>query len=254
MAGSQYLTAYILPVIADAASESGGMGQTFARWLAEDSALMLIISAAMTLLSLVVIAHMRRAKFSTFIAVGDKVKGKIVYACALVGIGGNFWITTVITSVFSKHRIEAYDAVSGGMDIRTSFAMLLAVAVLGPVLEEIIFRGIILDRLTIVMKPEIAIIIQGILFGLMHGNLVWISYATFMGMILGYIKVCTNSLKASVITHMAYNIGSPIGAIVMYSFMGIANPHIVLLLAGAVIMVYGLIAICKYQPENKIHP
>lgn len=245
MAASQYLTAYCLPLIFDALMENEGVIGSFAHFLVGDEAVMLIISGAITLLMIAVAAHVRRKKFSTFISMGDEINGKIARACVLIGIGGNFWISTIVTTVFSKKQIEAYDAASGALDVSSSFVMLLAVAVLGPILEEIIFRGIILSRLSDVMKTEIAVVVQAVFFGIMHGNLIWISYAVFMGIILGYIKVCTNSLEASTIAHMSYNIGSPIAAVVLYLFTAASNPYIMLMITGAAMMVYGLITVNK---------
>lgn len=245
MAASQYLTAYCLPLISDALAENEGIFGSLARFLVRDEAFMLIISGAITLIMIAAIAHVRRKKFSTFISIGDEISGKIVRACVLIGIGGNFWVSTIVTTAFSEKQIEAYDAASGALDVSSSFVMLLAVAVLGPILEEIIFRGIILSRLSGVMKTEIAVVVQAVLFGIMHGNLIWISYAAFMGIILGYVKVRTNSLEASTIAHMSYNIGSPIAAVVLYLFSAASNPYIMLMVIGAAMMIYGLITVHK---------
>ena len=207
--------------------------------------------SALLLIGLVwLIAKICRRKLADFVDWGRSVKGSMTYACVLVGIGGNFWTTVVMNSIFSQEAVDEYNAASSNMSVSSSLMALIGVAVLVPIMEEIIFRGIILNRLSAIMPVELAIILQAVAFGMMHGDIIWISYAAFMGLILGYIKVCTNSLKTSVVTHMAYNIASPIASIIGYSFMGIANASLILLLTGTFLMISGLISIYKYQPPQ----
>ena len=67
---------------------------------------------------------------------------------------------------------------------------ILSVVLAAPVLEEILYRGLIMKSLQRGMPVFIALIIQAVLFGLMHGQLIWVFYATFLGVLLGYkIKV-----------------------------------------------------------------
>ncbi|MCL2634259.1 MAG: CPBP family intramembrane metalloprotease [Oscillospiraceae bacterium] len=70
--------------------------------------------------------------------------------------------------------------------------------------EEFFARGIILKSL----KPYgtgFAIMVSGILFGLMHGNFQQLFYATVVGIVLGYIYVQTDSLLIPTILHAVFN-------------------------------------------------
>ncbi len=80
--------------------------------------------------------------------------------------------------------------------------------VLGPLLEESLFRGCLLPVLaqTIGMIP--AVVITAVLFALFHGptNLVhWVSF-TATGMAYGWMRVISRSTTAPAVMHAAYNL------------------------------------------------
>lgn len=64
-------------------------------------------------------------------------------------------------------------------------AMFLYVCVLGPVAEELLFRGLLLRTLAPFSK-KLAIFASALLFGLFHGNLLQTPYAFVLGLVLGY--------------------------------------------------------------------
>ena len=81
--------------------------------------------------------------------------------------------------------------------------------VLGPLLEESLFRGCLLPVLaqTIGMIP--AVVITAVLFALFHGptDLVhWVSF-TATGIAYGWMRVISRSTTAPAVMHAAYNFG-----------------------------------------------
>ncbi|MBQ4129281.1 MAG: CPBP family intramembrane metalloprotease [Ruminococcus sp.] len=80
----------------------------------------------------------------------------------------------------------------------------VSVAILPALVEEFAFRGIILGSLR-KYSDGLAVLVSGIVFGLMHGNFTQIPFATVVGLILGYIVVKTNSLLPSIIIHFLNN-------------------------------------------------
>lgn len=67
-------------------------------------------------------------------------------------------------------------------------AMFLYTCVLGPVAEELLFRGIVLRTLAPYGK-KLAIVVSALLFGLFHGNLLQTPYAFVLGLVLGYVAL-----------------------------------------------------------------
>ncbi|HHX61890.1 MAG TPA: CPBP family intramembrane metalloprotease [Epulopiscium sp.] len=99
----------------------------------------------------------------------------------------------------------------GLLDGANFFATLLFVGILSPIAEEIVFRGIMLDKLRI-YGDKIAICFTALAFGLFHGNLSQFFYAFALGLLFGYIATKTNRIKYTVIFHMGINI---IGGVMM---------------------------------------
>ena len=97
---------------------------------------------------------------------------------------------------------------SGGSDdIFSQYLMdgpgLLYVVILGPILEEIIFRGAILRSLEPFGK-NFAIVVSSLLFGLYHLSLFQGVFAFFIGLILGYCAL-RFSIKWAMLLHMINN-------------------------------------------------
>lgn len=82
--------------------------------------------------------------------------------------------------------------------------LLISTAVIPGIVEEIMFRGIILTNLAPYGKG-MAIVCSALLFGLMHMNPAQFFYTTLMGLILGYIYVKTRSIWICIIIHFTNN-------------------------------------------------
>ena len=80
----------------------------------------------------------------------------------------------------------------------------VTVAIVPALVEEFAFRGIILGNLR-KHSDSFAVLISGVVFGLMHGNFAQIPFATIVGLVLGYITVKTNSLLPAIIIHFLNN-------------------------------------------------
>ena len=113
---------------------------------------------------------------------------------------------------------------------------------LGPVTEELCFRGIMFSMLDRSGIHHIAVIvIQGFLFGLMHMNPVQSIYAFVLGVILGYLRYRYRTVIITVIVHVVFNV---FGTYVELSLagLGITENHYLLfggigLILTAVLMI-----------------
>ncbi|MBI62635.1 MAG: hypothetical protein CL775_01170 [Chloroflexi bacterium] len=82
---------------------------------------------------------------------------------------------------------------------------LLAV-ILGPICEEIIFRGYLFKILKIRLNNFYAIILNSIFFGIIHIELSAIIPAVILGISLSLIRLKTNNLIPSTIIHSLHNL------------------------------------------------
>jgi membrane protease YdiL (CAAX protease family) len=89
----------------------------------------------------------------------------------------------------------------------SSWTMILMTVVFAPVLEELLFRGIILKgMLNMKMNPTKAIVVSALIFGLIHGNPWQTTGAFFLGLVLGWVYQKTQSLIIPILLH-AFNNG-----------------------------------------------
>lgn len=87
---------------------------------------------------------------------------------------------------------------------------ILTVAVFGPIIEEILFRGIIFNSIEKLKKGIAPIIISSILFGLCHMISVQIVYTFFMGIVVAIVYSKTRNLIYPIIIHIVNNLLSAI--------------------------------------------
>ena len=113
------------------------------------------------------------------------------------------YVLNVVLNMLPKVADE-YLAIQDTL-IRFDFKRIFTVCVFAPVLEETVFRLLILRLGARFIPFWIMNVIQAVLFGIYHGNWVQGIYAFIIGMLFGYIMHVCEWLAASVIVHMAVN-------------------------------------------------
>lgn len=84
------------------------------------------------------------------------------------------------------------------------FAFLLFV-VIAPLMEELIFRGVMLDGLLRRYRPVTAILVSSVIFGLAHLNPWQFVTAFVLGCFMGWVYLRSGSLAGCVLIHMSAN-------------------------------------------------
>ena len=93
------------------------------------------------------------------------------------------------------------------------FAGVTLLAFVPCVLEETVYRGIFYNEYRKV-DPWKAVLLSGVLFGLMHGNLNQFVYATVMGILFALLIEATGSILSTMLIHFCINAWS---VVVMYA-------------------------------------
>ncbi len=132
-----------------------------------------------------------------------------------------------------KSAFESYgkmvDSITG---IGSSWVLLLAVVVVAPIGEELLFRGLIQGYGLKNFAPVLAIFLQGLVFGLYHGNIIQGIYAFFMGMVLGFVAHKLESIIPAMVLHVSINASLLLVPEVLY--IGTIRTVITTMVAGAV--------------------
>jgi len=120
------------------------------------------------------------------------------------------------------------------------YLSIISSGIIGPILEEIIFRYLLLKDLNKLNQEKKSLIIATIIFALVHLNPIKIIYAFILGLILNSIYVKSNNLKTSIIIHISANIIS--------IFLTNFNIHILIL------SILGLLISMKLLSKTKLIP
>jgi membrane protease YdiL (CAAX protease family) len=110
----------------------------------------------------------------------------LFFVCCTVMIFGSI-ISEALISVLSGILGHNISNATSDLLLDTPVGMVILVAVvIGPIIEEIIFRKVFIDVLG-VYGEKFGIVLSSLAFGFFHGNLSQLLYATLLGFILGYI-------------------------------------------------------------------
>ena len=93
----------------------------------------------------------------------------------------------------------------------TQFALPLGLAcifygILSPVVEEMVFRGVVYNALCRHTTNLVGIVGSALLFGAFHGNVVQMVYATLMGVGMAFFYQKYKNLLAAIVFHGAANV------------------------------------------------
>jgi len=80
----------------------------------------------------------------------------------------------------------------------------IIVVIVGPIMEELIFRKLLIDRMSI-YGERLAIVTSALLFGLFHGNISQFCYAFMLGLVWGYVYIRTGNIGNTMLLHMLVN-------------------------------------------------
>ncbi|OSB09047.1 CPBP family intramembrane glutamic endopeptidase [Paraclostridium bifermentans] len=122
-----------------------------------------------------------------------------------------FGITlSIVMSILINFLVElfpSYEQVSNKITSQTnSILNVICMVVLIPIYEEIIFRGVIFNHLKENYKIGTAIVVQALLFGIAHGNIVQGIYAFILGIVLALMYMYFNSIYSNIMLHMIFNL------------------------------------------------
>lgn len=186
--------------------------------------------------------------------------GFLTILVVFIGAQGAFQLfAIVLETLLNLLGLSALTAIELASDIPDTFSMFLYVGLFAPVVEEILFRGLLLRM----MRPYgklFAIVTTAFLFGMFHGNPVQSPYAFLSGIVLGYVTV-EYSIGWAMVLHMLNNLilGDTFTRLFQLLPIGIGEGINMLLiwgcfLASIVLLICRRREIAAYCRENRMHP
>ena len=168
-----------------------------------------------------------------------------VYFGSLIGQ----FLMTIVSVITGETMVNQVEEMIMDMSL---WAVILSAVILAPIMEELIFRKLVLDRLA-GYGPAVAMSVSALVFGLAHGNFYQFFYAFLLGLIFAYIYLCTGKVRYSMMLHMMVNF---CGSVIPILIMRVADENEVAAILASVtqltfmgvFMLGGLILfICKWK-------
>lgn len=173
----------------------------------------IIIAVVITLPFYYLIYRKRKQELQTFVSVRSlsAVSWPVLVVFAL-SVNVIIEILLTLASMLPSFSgfFESYEALSVMFTGGSFIVSLIAIGVVGPIFEEILFRGLVFGELRKIMRVRPAILIQALLFGIYHMNVIQGSYAILIGLLLGFVYYRSNSMIAPTIVHIVINSSSVI--------------------------------------------
>ena len=175
-----------------------------------NSLLPMFINPLWTLLiiTLVIAYPFYKKELLTFFTLGKINNPKIWLSIISVSIVSS--VSLVLWGIWSDYLGSVADNIASFRSYNTLLilALVLVFAASNAVIEEVIFRGIILTELSKILNNSLAILFQAFLFASFHvaggfpnGKIGYIMVLIY-GLFLGYMRYRTKGLLASIITHI----------------------------------------------------
>lgn len=135
------------------------------------------------------------------------LKGKILISLVIAAVGCYCFdiLVATLVSIISPESLESFNSLMGSVLSGDEFMAFLAVVILAPIAEELLFRGIIFRMLTKHWSERAAIIVSALLFGIFHMNLMQAIYVLPIGLLLGYTAYKCKSVLPCILIHMINN-------------------------------------------------
>ena len=162
-----------------------------------------IISGILTIGVLWLIFVCRKKKFAQEICL-RKLQPARIAPIVLMGLSLNV-VTGLVLSFIPEEWMSAYEETSSMVMSDNVVLLVIGSTIMAPIIEEIIFRGLAYTRMKKGMPTAAAVLLSSALFGVAHGQWVWMLYAFAFGLVLVWVFERSKSLLANILLHLSYN-------------------------------------------------
>ncbi|NLP16218.1 MAG: CPBP family intramembrane metalloprotease [Clostridiales bacterium] len=194
---------------------------------------------AMAVMVSIIIFYLWYKKYMDGMIEPDKIKStftlKNIGIFLALGVGCQLFFESVLSLIrpLLKTLFDYYDEVISSIFDADIIIVAVYVIILAPILEELMLRGILFGKLRQGLPFITANLIQAVVFGLYHWNVIQGIYAFAMGLLLGYVYERTGTLLAAIFVHMIIN-GS--GFLILRLKLSWLNIWMMLIIGGVLLL------------------
>ncbi len=164
---------------------------------------LVLVTVVSSLLTIAVFLWARWARFDRMRTVGNRWTFLLWVSLLTLGtILPSQWLEELLELAAPESMVKLFEAILGEP------SGYLAIGILAPIAEELVFRGAVLRTLLAMLKgrnPWIAIAISAVIFGAVHGNLPQMVHASLLGLVIGWLYYRTDSILPGMVFHWVNN-------------------------------------------------
>jgi len=138
----------------------------------------------------------------------NKNPASLTSKALLLDFIGGWFIIVFLMFAGSTASINDMAGLNASTDLSEFFSLIIILilfAIAVPIVEELLFRGLLLDTLTETYGSWTSIFISSAIFAVLHVYPLSIVNAFWGGMIYGYLRIRTNSLWPGILLHALWN-------------------------------------------------
>lgn len=137
---------------------------------------------------------------------GWRRKGSVTALTAVLAFSVSLGLNALLTMTDFADSSQTYREVAD-----RQYGVVFAVGVIlygmiSPLAEEVVFRGVIYNRLRRFYGPAVGIVVSGVLFGVFHGNPVQGVYGACLGMLMAYLYERSGRFLIPLLFHAVANL------------------------------------------------
>ncbi len=163
----------------------------------------LMISALITLLPLWIIYQkvpvVRAERFFD-----ENTPRELLFSAGVVAVG--LLLNILVAKLPLEELSSGYEKANNILYNGALWLLILADVIVIPLLEELLYRGIICGQLSLWYGQLPGAFFSAVLFGIFHFNIVQFLYALIMGVLLGLLFTKTNKLYLPYLSHAITNL------------------------------------------------
>lgn len=121
---------------------------------------------------------------------------KYIYHLLILGVGLSLFLNNIILLIRGNGDIVNVNKI----------VLMISSVIVGPIIEEIIYRYILISKLRCFNSRISSVIISSVIFSLSHNNIYSIIYSLILGLVLGVIYIRKVSVSNFIIVHSFANL------------------------------------------------
>ena len=192
---------------ADAVAEGTFTNEMIIEQVLLQAANSLIFAGVMMIALIWLFAYSKRESFFKMYRFQTKPTMLQIYLAITIGFSAVFFSSFIVRglSLLFPDAYASYVEAFENLQLGSALSFFIAVVIMAPLFEEILFRGFVFDQVERHFTPTAAVIVSGLMFGVYHLNIFQGVFASVLGIVLGLSLLWTNSIRIPIIIHLVNN-------------------------------------------------